>query len=65
MTVRDDLFTFLVAQEPWQQDLARRLVDRPQLLGTEYDEALLTVKGAFGALGEGERAPAVPPRRRA
>lgn len=50
MTLRDDLFAWLSAQDLWQQDLARRLVGQTELTGASYDEALLTIKGVFGAL---------------
>jgi len=49
MTVRDELLTWLLAQDPWQQDLARRLIARPQLDGDEWEAALAMVRGAFGA----------------
>ena len=57
MTLRDDLYAWLASQDAWQQDVAKRLAGRTQLDGTEYDEALRVVKGAFGALAEGETAP--------
>jgi energy-coupling factor transporter ATP-binding protein EcfA2 len=52
MTIRDELLAWLWEQEPWQQDLARRLVMRPQLEGEEWDGALAMVRGAFGAADE-------------
>lgn len=57
MPLRDDLHTWLSAQSLWQQDLAKRLISRPQLEGGDYDEALRVVKSAFGALTEEETAP--------
>lgn len=61
MTLRDDLFEWLTSQDPWQQDLAKRLAGRPQLIAAEYDEALQVLKAAYRALGEDETAP--EPRR--
>ena len=52
MTIRDELLAWLLEQEPWQQDLARRLVTRTQLEGEEWDAALAMVRGAFGAADE-------------
>ena len=57
MTLRDDLYAFLEAQDPWQQDLAKRLVARTQLTGDDYDRALRVVKNSFGALAAGEDSP--------
>lgn len=56
MAVREDLYAWLTEQEPWQQDLATRLVHQAQLEGDEYTEALAMVKGAFGVLSDGESA---------
>lgn len=58
MTLRDDLHTWLSGQPLWQQDLAKRLVSRPQLDGSDYDEALRVVKSAHTGLRDGETAPA-------
>lgn len=58
MALRDELHDWLSNQPLWQQDLAKRLVSQPQLAGPDYDEALRVVKAAFGALAEGEAAPA-------
>ena len=58
MAVQGELYTWLTAQPLWQQDLARRLVAHTQLVGDEYDDALRMVQRAFGALAEGESAPA-------
>lgn len=57
MTLRDDLYEWLRAQDEWQQDLALRLAVRTDLDSDNYDEALRVVKAAFGALPEGETAP--------
>ena len=57
MTLRDDLHTWLSGQPLWQQDLAKRLVGRPQLDGSDYDEALRVIKSAHKALRDGETAP--------
>jgi energy-coupling factor transporter ATP-binding protein EcfA2 len=61
MTLREDLYEWLTSQPEWQQDLARRLVSRPQLDTSAYDEALRLVKYAFGALGDDETAPRPQP----
>lgn len=58
MALRDDLHNWLSEQPLWQQDLAKRLVSRPQLDRADYDEALRVVKSAFGGLADGETAPA-------
>jgi len=60
MPLRDELFEWLAAQDLWQQDLARRLVERPQLEGEAYEETLLMVKGFFNATNDGETAAAPP-----
>ena len=57
MALRDDLHAWFSTQPLWEQDLARRLVSRPRLDGSDYDEALSVVKAAFGALADGETAP--------
>lgn len=59
MTLREDLFDWLSAQALWQQTLARRLTERTELEEDGYLQGLLLVKGAFGALAEGEDEPAV------
>jgi hypothetical protein len=56
MTLRDELYAWLASQDAWQQDLAKRLAGRAQLDGPAYDEALRTLKTAFGSLAEGETA---------
>ena len=61
MTLRDDLFAFLQELPAWQQDLAKRLIARPQLTGDDYNEAKQTVKAAFGALAEWEVSPDLQP----
>lgn len=61
MTLRDDLYAWIVCQDAWQQDLAKRLAERAQLDRPDYDEALRMVKGAFGALLENETAPEPQP----
>jgi len=57
MTLRDDLYAWIVSHDTWQQDLAQRLAGRAELDRPGYDEALLVVKAAFGALLEDETAP--------
>ncbi len=57
MTLREDLYAWIVSQDAWQQDLAKRLAARAQLDRPAYDEALRIVKAAFGALLEDETAP--------
>jgi hypothetical protein len=55
MALRDDLHSWLSSQPSWQQDLAKRLLSRPQLDGSEYDEALRVVKADFDALAGDRR----------
>ncbi|HVS84479.1 MAG TPA: AAA family ATPase [Gaiellaceae bacterium] len=59
MTVRDELLTWLVEQDLWQQDLARQLVDRTHLEGAELEDAIAMVRAEFGAAPAGaiKRAP--------
>jgi energy-coupling factor transporter ATP-binding protein EcfA2 len=58
MTLRDELFAWLVELPAWQQDLARRLTLTTQLEGETLDDARRIVYAAHSALAEGEDAPA-------
>ena len=59
MTLRDELHEWLAAQDLWQQELAKRLVERPQLDGEDYDDALMMVKRFFHA-GDDDDTSAAP-----
>lgn len=63
MALRDDLYAWLSEQPLWQQDLATRLIDRPQLDGAEYDEALRATLAAFDLVEAGESATEPKPLR--
>jgi energy-coupling factor transporter ATP-binding protein EcfA2 len=52
--MRDRLYAWLADQERWQQDLARRLLESPDLEGADYDTALTMVKAAFDVVADGE-----------
>lgn len=57
MTLTEELCEWVGQQPAWQQDLSRRLLQKPQLDDAEYEEALAVVLAAHGALEDGEQAP--------
>jgi ABC-type uncharacterized transport system ATPase subunit len=53
----EELLGWVEQQPAWQQELAVRLLSRPELTGDDYDEALRVVLAAHAALRDGEDAP--------
>jgi energy-coupling factor transporter ATP-binding protein EcfA2 len=57
MTVADALHQWVAEQPLWQQDLAIRLLEQPELSDEHRAEALQVVLAAHGALGPDEQVP--------